>query len=97
MVVRRKVKTAVQDHVDELRQDGHLDSQGEALAVLALNLAGLLDAGEPPTMTAAWARELRATLAALRPEGGSGDGDPDAWLDSLTAGSAAEVRHTEEP
>lgn len=89
MVVRRKVRTAVQDHVDALRSKGALDSQREALAALALNLAGLLDVGEPPTMTASWARELRATLVLL--EAGEDDSDPDSWLDDI--GGGAEVQH----
>lgn len=94
-MTRRKIRTAVQDHIEALGRDGVLDTQDVALAALALNLAALLDAGEPATMTASWARELRATLVMLRPEAGDGDGDPDAWLDSL--GGGAEVQHPPQP
>ena len=95
MVVRRKVRTAVEDHVNALRERGALDSRGEALAVLALNLAGHLDEGKPPTMTASWAKELRATLDQLGTEGGDDDGDPDSWVDEL--GGGASVRDAPQP
>lgn len=94
MVTRRKVRTAVQDHIEALRREGGLDTKDEALAALALNLAALLDAGEPPTMTASWARELRATLVLLQPEA-SGDSDPDSWLDNLGGGAA--IQHPPQP
>lgn len=92
MVTRRKVRTAVQDHVDALRSDGHLDTQGEALASIALALAAQIDAGDPPASTAPCAKELRAVLAQLEPEGDDDDGDPDGWLDTL-GGGGPEVRH----
>lgn len=61
-----------------------MDTSSEALAALALNLAALLDRGDPVMMTASWARELRATMQALTPRG-SGDGDDDSWLTDLPA------------
>lgn len=96
MVVRRKVRTAVQDHIDALRDKDLLGTQGEALAALALNLAAQLDVGEPATMTASWARELRVTLQLLQPEEGADDSDPDAWLDHLDGGPTP-VQHPPGP
>lgn len=76
---------AVREHVEALRREGQLDTQGEALAEIAFRLAGLLDVGEPVTMTASWTRELRQTLLDLAPKGTSGGDDDDAWLDGLSA------------
>jgi hypothetical protein len=83
---------AVTSHVEALRREQQLDTQGEALAALAVNLAKKLDVGEPMMMTASWARELRMTLAALSPREAADDGDDDSWL----AGLPAAVRDTEE-
>lgn len=83
---------AVKAHVTALRRESTLDTGGEALAALAVNLAKKLDVGEPLMMTASWARELRMTLAALGPREAAGDGDDDSWLADLSA----EVRNTEE-
>jgi hypothetical protein len=83
---------AVKAHVRALQHESTLDTGGEALAALALNLAQRLDVGEPLMMTASWARELRMTLAALGPREAPNDGDDDSWLTDLST----EVRHTEE-
>lgn len=85
-------RDAVDAHVQALRQEQQLDTQGEALAAVAIRLADLLDAGEPVIMTGTWARELRSTLVALAPKGAAGDGDDDSWL----VGLSASLRHAAE-
>lgn len=80
-----ETRQAVDQHIQALRQEQQLDTQGEALAQVAIKLADLLDAGEPVLMTGTWARELRSTLVALAPKGGAGDGDDDSWLADLSA------------
>lgn len=86
------VETAVQGHISSLRDAGLMDTAGEALAALALNLAARLDAPLPEGMkgdpTASWSRELRATLLALAPKEAPG-GDDDSWV----AGLPAPVQH----
>lgn len=79
-------EAAVEKHVEALRREQQLDTEGEVLAALALKLGELLDGGEPVTMTVAWARELRLALAALAPGGRGDDGDDgadDSWLADL--------------
>jgi hypothetical protein len=96
MAERRLVRPAVEAQVRALRADGNLDLRGEALAQVALRLAGLLDGGKPPTMTAAWAKELRATLAELVPKEAA-DGDPDAaWVNDL-GGCVTPIRNAAGP
>lgn len=60
----------MQAHVDAVRTAGGLSTHQEALARLALTLAGQLDvcAVDAPASVAGWAKELRATLAELQPQ-----------------------------
>jgi len=76
---------AVTNLVADLRREDQMDSHGEALATLALTLAGVLDDGVGMA-TAAVARELRATLDKLTES--SHVDDDDDWV----AGVSAEVR-----
>lgn len=76
---------AVTAHVEALQRESQLDTHGEALAALAVNLAQKLDGGEPMMMTASWARELRMTLVALGPREAADDGDDDSWVADLPA------------
>lgn len=93
---RKTTQTAVRHHIDALRRGQPVDTYGEALATLALDLAEHIDRGVPVHMTGTWHRELRQTLEALGPslvvpgpEDADGDDDaepedPDAWLDGLS-------------
>lgn len=85
------VKAKVAQHLRALRRAQPIDTWGEVLGASALNLAEQLDAGEPPTMTATWSRELRMILSdiGLSESGGSepdGSGDPEPERSEEEAG-----------
>lgn len=61
--------------------------------MVALRLAKLLDGGEPATMMATWARELRSVLGALERGEVTIDGNDDGWVGEL-AGMSTPVRHS---
>ena len=84
---------AVTAHIEALRRERQLDTQGEALAAIAMRLAELLDVGQPVVMTASWTKELRQTILAMAPKGTPDGDDADSWLDGLSA----EVRNPPEP
>lgn len=83
-------ETAVRDEVAALKAAGEQPS--EALAQMAYHLARKLDT-DAGLATAAVARELRATLAALTPVKETDDGDD---LDALIAALSSPVEHAKD-
>ena len=83
-------ETAVRAEVAALKAAGEQPS--EALAQMAYHLARKLDT-DAGLATAAVARELRATLAALTPEKETDDGDS---IDALIAALSSPVEHAKD-